>query len=353
MNEHGDEHEHGDEQHPPRWVPYTPPPPDGWDRVRDWGRRLSFPLVVLLLLGGSAAAIVYWNTQLTPAREADSSVNVMPSEIGIGEGAERSEVRGIARLAVRSSPPGATVRVNGDSVGVTPFVDSTRRAGVYMLSLQERGHFRADTVVVLEENRADTVRLALRPRPDYTGPETAASDPPDRAEEREQPSTPASSEPSPSEESPRTPAPVFGALYVTSTPTGATVVMNGTERGRTPLPISKVKPGRQRVTMRLDGHQPWSTQVAVEADTTARVHADLEKRTGRLRVLARPWGTIYVNGTVHARESDVWYETELPAGAHQLTVVHPVLGERTQEVTVRADQETEVVVNMREQTGGS
>jgi len=342
MDEHGDEQE----QHPPRWVPYTPPPPDGWDRARDWLRRLSFPLAVFLLLGGGAAAFFYWNSQLTPVRDTEATGNVRPSQVG--EGGDRSQIRGTAQLAVRSSPAGATVRMNGDSVGVTPFVDSTRGAGVYMLSLQERGHFRTDTVVVLKENRADTVRLVLRPRPDYEGPETATSDPPERMVEPEQRPAPETSI-SASPESSRTPAPAFGALYVTSTPTGATVTMNGTERGRTPLPISKVKPGAKRVTMRLDGYQSWSAQVEVVADTTARVEADLEKRTGRLRVLARPWGTIYVNGTVHARESDVWYETQLPAGSHQLTVVHPVLGERTQEVTVQPDQETEIVVDMQAQ----
>jgi hypothetical protein len=103
------------------------------------------------------------------------------------------------------------------------------------------------------------------------------------------------------------------------------------------------------VTVSIDGYQPWSTQVRVQADTTARVHAPLQPRTGRLRVLARPWGTIYIDETLHARESDVWYETELPIGTHQVTVVHPVLGEQTRQVNVEAEAERSVVIDLREE----
>jgi hypothetical protein len=91
----------------------------------------------------------------------------------------------------------------------------------------------------------------------------------------------------------------------------------------------------------------------VTADTLARVHAQLRARTGRLRVLARPWGTIYIDGTLHARESDVWYETDLPVGRHQITVVHPALGERTQYVGISAAEETSLVVDLRDEEQGS
>ena len=142
-------------------------------------------------------------------------------------------------------------------------------------------------------------------------------------------------------------SPVYGALYVTSAPTGAVVTVNGDERGRTPLPLSKMKPGPQRVAVSLEGYQPWSSEVSVQADTTARMHAALQPKMGRLRILARPWGTIYIDETLHARESDVWYETALPIGTHQITVVHPVLGKQTRQVTIEAETERAVVVDLR------
>ena len=344
MNQHTDDQE----QHPPRWVPYTPPAPDGWDRVRYYLRRLSFPFVVLLLGGALVVAFLYWSPEPDPAQEAAPAVNVMPSGLTGEEGEE-----GLGRLRVQSRPAGATVRVNGDSVGVTPFVDSSRRAGVYMLSVQREGHFRADTVVVLEDGAAAAVRLALRQRPDYTGSPTATASPPANQEPSGTDAAPpdrplpVTSLPATEADAPPEKSPVFGALYVTSTPTGAIVTVNGDEQGRTPLPLSKMEPGTQRVAVSLDGYRPWSSQVSVQADTTSRVHAPLQPKTGRLRVLARPWGTIYINETLHARESDVWYETELPVGTHQVTVVHPVLGRQTRQVSVEAGAERDVVVDLR------
>jgi hypothetical protein len=352
-----DEHGTDDGQHPPRWVPYTPPPPDGWDRLRFWLRRLSFPFVIVLLVAG-VVGVFYWSEQAEAEKDASATVDVLPSTIGLGEGAEASGPAGPAPLRVRTIPSGATVRVNGDSVGVTPFTDSTRRAGVYMLSAQRQGFFRADTVLVLEEGPLTTVRLSLRQRPDYTG--SVEETPPDRPPvsiPSEQPSAerplPVTSVPKPAARPPATPDPVFGGLYVTSAPPGAVVAVEGTDRGRTPLPVSQVPPGPQEVSVRLDGYEPWTARVDVLADSTARVHAALDPRTGQLRVLARPWGTVYVNETLHAREADVWYETSLPEGRHEVTVVHPALGRQTRQVDIRAGETTEIVINLQEKAESS
>ena len=341
------DHRDDQEQHPPRWVPYSPPAPDGWDRFRLVLRRLSFPLVVLLLAVGLGGVLFYWGSGPAPVQPAGSTANVLPARADGGTTPDKADA---GPLRVQSSPGGATVRVNGDSVGVTPFTDSARAAGVYMLSVQHEGHFRADTVVVLDEAASATVRLALRPRPGYTEPASASAEQePAPAPQPQPPRRPAPSEPSPEKDAPPKKAPAFGALYITSTPSGAAVAVNGTDRGRTPLPLTKIKPGEQRVVLTLEGYRSWTAQVNVEADTTARVDAQLRSQTGRLRVLARPWGTIYIDETLHARESDVWYETDLPVGRHQITVVHPVLGKQTRQVALRAGEEHSVVVDLRSQ----
>jgi hypothetical protein len=181
-------------------------------------------------------------------------------------------------------------------MGVTPFADSARQAGVYMLSVQRKGHFRADTVVVLDAASTATVRFSLRQRPDYTGPVAEQTDSPSSAQTSPPPKAPVDRRPAlitsvskTSAEPPRH-TPAYGALYVTSVPTGARVKLDRTERGRTPLPVSKIPPGTKQLSGTLDGYHPWASSVAVHADTTARVHADLPQKTGRLRVLARPWG---------------------------------------------------------------
>jgi 5-hydroxyisourate hydrolase-like protein (transthyretin family) len=338
------------EQHPPRWVPYTPPTPDGWDRVRLLMRRLSFPLLALLFLAGLAGGL-YWSLQRAPA-DPEAALEAPPV---VSEPAPRS-VEGQARLTVRSTPPAATVRMNGDSVGTTPLAGRSVASGVYMLSVQAQGYFRADTVVVLEPGTAPSVRLALRPRPGTEPASEARAEverrasppsarPAERPETRPLPQTTAPPRTAPPTTAPARPA--TGGLYVTSTPTGAVVSVAGRDRGRTPVTVPGLPAGTARVSVALDGYQAWATEATVAGDSTGRVHAPLRPKTGRLRVLAQPWGTIYINGTLHARESDVWYETTLPAGAYRVTVVHPALGQRVQTVEVRPDDETAVVVDLQ------
>lgn len=346
------------EQHPPRWVPYTPPAPDGWDRLRLLLRRLSFPFFVVLFLIGMGG-VFYWSLRTAPAPEGQVPITVAPPP------STSTTTSGWASLSIQSTPEGAAVRVNGDTIGTTPLDGRQLESGVYMLSVRADGYFRADTVLVLSRGDSTALRLALRPRPgtdpapDPTAPPPTASSSspppnskpapkPDPRPERTPPqtATTAAPTPAPSPPSPE-PEPEYGALYITSNPAGAAVTVGGTERGRTPLSVSKMALGDARVAVVLDGYEDWSTQVAVQKDTTRRVHADLRARSGRLRVLAQPWGTIYINGDLHARESDVWYETAMPAGRHRVTVVHPALGQRVTEVEVQPDEETSVVVDLQ------
>lgn len=333
----------GDEQRP-RWVPYTPPPPDGWDRVRMTVRRLTFPVILLLFLVG-LAGVFYWGTQMNEPVAPTAAVNVAPFPASEADRADQAPPAQFP-VSIRSTPTGATVRLNGDSVGTTPLTDRVLTEGVYMLSVQAPGHFRADTVVVLRDAPPRPLRVALRPRPGADNEAVAGATPaPQPAPEADRP-LPVTSLP-PAEQSPPPETPALGGLYVTSAPPGAVVTVGGTERGRTPLSISRLPLGATPVALRLDGYDAWRTQVDVEADSTRRVHAELRARTGRLRVLARPWGTIYIGDTLHARESDVWYEASLPAGTHRVTVVHPALGQRVRNVQVRAGEETAVVVDLQ------
>jgi hypothetical protein len=317
---------------------------EGWERFWVALRRYSFPVFVVLFLGGIAGAL-YWGTPLggrmggggeTPAR-LDAPPAEQPTE------ADRAQVP----LTVHSTPAGAAVRINGDSVGTTPLVDRRVEAGVYLLSVRARDHFRSDTVVVLRDSLPATLRVALRPRPGTEAAATPAAEP--SAAPVEEPTRPVPVTAVPrAERAAPAPTPVEGALYVTSTPPGATVAVDGRERGRTPVTLSSLAVGEAELGVTLDGYVPWNRSIPVEGDAVGRVHAELEPQTGRLRVLAQPWGTVYIDGTLHVRESDVWYETSLPAGRHRITVVHPVLGTRVQEVELPAGGSAAVIVDLQE-----
>lgn len=342
MDEQSEEH---DREQNPRWVPYTPPPLEGWERVRFLARRLSFPLVVVLFVAG-VAGFFYWEMQGTPEQEGSPPINV--SSLNETEAGEEAPTDSWVQVTIQSSPSGAAVRVNGDSIGTTPLLDHALRRGVYMFSVQAEDHFRTDTVVTLEEGMDPTLQFALQARP-------GAEEPPDESDSASP--TPPDSRPAPITSSSdggdppqASESPALGTLYVTSTPEGALVTVGETEQGRTPVSVSRLPVGEKRITLSLDGYESWSTTAAVQRDTTKRVQADLQARSGQLRVLARPWGTIYVDGNLHARESDVWYETSMAAGDHRVTVVHPSLGQVVRDVQVRAGEETSIVIDLQEES---
>jgi hypothetical protein len=68
-----------------------------------------------------------------------------------------------------------------------------------------------------------------------------------------------------------------GVLHLESHPTGAQVHLDDRLVATTPFRLYDVPPGSHRVRMELQGYQPWSTSVNVEAGSLARIAASLEQ----------------------------------------------------------------------------
>lgn len=69
-----------------------------------------------------------------------------------------------------------------------------------------------------------------------------------------------------------------GALEITSVPAGATVLLSGENRGKTPLSITGIPAGTYTLTFTLDGYHDLSTRTAVVAGMTSEVAANLVVR---------------------------------------------------------------------------
>ena len=87
-------------------------------------------------------------------------------------------------------------------------------------------------------------------------------------------------EPVPAEKAPPPAAAAQGTLVVASKPTGARVVLDGREAGKTPLTLRDVKPGSHKVRLELTGYRSWSSTVRVAAGRQRKVAASLERRPG-------------------------------------------------------------------------
>jgi len=139
-------------------------------------------------------------------------------------------------IRIESEPPGARVRVDGEARGETPLLLSDLPFGSHKVRLDLRGYeSRSLDVTLGAASPSAEVRLAL------ARPAAAAS----------------------------------GAADIASTPAGASVSVDGRPAGLTPLAGLKLKPGRHRLELSLQGHETWAGTVEVAAGETGRVDVRL------------------------------------------------------------------------------
>jgi serine/threonine protein kinase len=145
------------------------------------------------------------------------------------------------RLTIRSTPAGAAVRVDGRLRGRTPLVLRDLPLRVVRVTVVREGYQPDDRRVALSAARPSvTVDAELSP----VAPAVVAT---------------------------------TGALVVDSRPVGATVFLDGRAVGVTPLSLPVVEPGTRRITLQLDGFNPWVTTAQVQAGARTRVAASLER----------------------------------------------------------------------------
>lgn len=361
----------------PLWVPPLPPEPEPWS-VRMVFERFGFLLVLLgvLLVFGLIYLNADWLLREPDTRqvaEAPPSTSVTPTVPAASESAV---------LTVLSDPQGARVLVDGAFVGETPLVGHVLEKGTRIVSVQKDSYAAKDTVLMLEAERAilqitlaesgleedpvtDSEDLLAAPEtaPDPVEPPvqetpTSESVSPER-DTAAPPTTPARTVPSedteaadepveqvPEQEPEAEPAPpAVGSLQVTSQPSGANVIIDGRDVGVTPVRVNEIAAGTQPVSIQMEGFKPFETTVTIAPGERTDVNGRLEEAMASLRILAKPWGNIYIDGELSKKESTVWYTARLEPGQHRIRVEHPALGKWEQTVTVAATGNEDIIVD--------
>jgi hypothetical protein len=244
------------------------------DRQRFSGLALILATIVGAVFGFAAGYMATPRAlQVVPAAGSSEATIEQPvatpkKAVQPAEPVERkappAEPQRIGRLLVRSTPSGASVTVDGVARGVTPLALRDLDLGAREITVSRLGYEREERRIVLTKvrpSRSVEVRLAQ-------------PDPPKRAQSGARDSRPRPATPS----SLGKPAVSTGALAVESRPTGAVVIVNGKASGTTPLTINDLPPGDYRVTMTLEGHQPFATTVRVVAGERARAAARLTEQ---------------------------------------------------------------------------
>jgi TonB family protein len=140
-------------------------------------------------------------------------------------------------LRIESEPSGARVSVNGEAKGRTPLRLPDLPFGSYRVQVEQRGYEPQARAVSLSAGAASGELRFVLARPT---------------------------------------APTQGGADVISTPPGASVSVDGRPVGTTPLAGLKLKPGKRRLEVALDGHETWTETVDVAAGETGKIEVRLK-----------------------------------------------------------------------------
>jgi hypothetical protein len=144
------------------------------------------------------------------------------------------------RLAIRSTPAGALVTINGSLYGDTPVVVRDLSLGTYVVQVARPGHLPyVERVVLSSATPARTLAVALQKGIDVGAARK-------------------------------------GTITVDSTPRGARVRVDGRLIGTTPLRWPDASPGTHEVQIELAGYRLATVPVLVRAGDAARVSLSLQ-----------------------------------------------------------------------------
>ena len=359
-----------------RWEPFRPWDAyqerlrgrDGWRRLWALAERYGFPATVGALLLGLLGALVLLDAPVAPGGEPDvETLTALAAAHEAGKDPRRAGAppspadAATATFSVMTEPAGAVVLLDQDLVGVTPLVERTVPAGAYALTVRITGYATVDTLVALEGGKPADFFISLDRRPAY-----ALAEPP-----RTAPAAPRPSEAEAAagavtdfqarlaeatERAEADDGPPADALRLASNTSAAALQQAGGtaavapehERprrgGRAPVAAAET-PEEPPRTRQDGGGRSESLQTSAPAGP-----ADVSGRAGTLKVLVKPWGSIYIDGQLHQRETDVRYAVSLAPKAYRVTAVHPTLGTWERTVRVAAGAEASVVVDFNRPT---
>jgi len=138
-------------------------------------------------------------------------------------------------IHVETEPTGAAVTVNGETHGATPIDLGNVPLGTYEVRVELKGYeSKTETLALSENARQGELKIAL----------TKAALP-------------------------------SGFADFLSTPFGATVTVDGTRVGQTPLTGVKLRAGTRTIEVSREGYEPWKGGLLIQPGQRSRIDAQL------------------------------------------------------------------------------
>ncbi len=248
-----------------------------------------------------------------PVQMAGKGVILQPKEPNGTKANPPPVVESFGELEVTSQPGAAQVWLNGRQVGRTPFSNSKLKPETYRLRVTLAGYRDYEETLKLQPGVRTRRTARLIPL-------------------REVVSRP----------------PPTGRLNIVSQPTGAEVWLDERKLEHvTPYLAENLPPGSHKLVLKKEGYQDYTTTVQVVADKLTHVTPELKALVGTLKILVKPYGSIFIDGRLHKNDWEFVYQVELRAGSHVVKAVHPTFGEWEKTVSVAAGPSQDLVIDFR------
>ena len=294
----------------------------------------------------------------------------------------------VGTIAVRSSPGGARVYIDGTYYGTTPVqvgspLSQTVTTGSHRVSVQKDGYATYSiTVNVASSQRSDVQATLISEQAPgalqvSTNP-TGATVTLDHTVSLTAPATFTSIAPGThtiaatldgygevsgtiqvtsgqTAQATLTLSPVsnsLGAVHVRSTPPAANIYLDGIFRGSTPMTIGSLATGEHTVLLRRSGYREYTGTVTVPAGGTAEFAPTLTPLTsssGSIDVVSYPAGASVYLDDVYKGLTTPWDTLNIPSippGEHDLTLTLDGYHDYVTTVTVMSGRETNVIATL-------
>ncbi len=219
-----------------------------------------------------------------------------------------------ATLTVDSTPPGATVTLNGIAKGHTPCALERVAAGQSKLQVSLEGYRTFERTIRLAVGQGENVTAVLEALP--------------------------------------------ATLNVVSIPTGARIYVNDEFRGEAPLTLAKLEPGLYRLRAEKKGYDILSRSASLARAQSRTEELRLVSNAGAIEVITHPAGVrVLVDGkdrgvTLAMQDASSLISAPLrielvDAGEHRIQLVREGYFEKTVSVTVNRQETTPIQESLK------
>jgi serine/threonine protein kinase len=204
-------------------------------------------------------------------------------------------------LNVTSDPAGAGVWLDWKRMGTTPFDKSELPAGSHQLLIRKNGFADYKQTVKIPVNKLIVIPTVKLTR--------------------------------------------LGKLTVITEPADAEIIIDNKSVGKGEYTNDKMNIGEHNIMVRKNGFKSYNEKIKIEVNKPLNISAKLSPLVGKVEILVRPYGNIFIDDQLKKEGTSSPYTTNLSGGLHNLKVVHPTLGEWIKKIEIEDETPRKYLVD--------